>query len=96
MYTLRFSTGYTRGSGLEEPLAGVQVCMVGEDGSALLHRVAPFFDPEALQRELDAISQVQLIPCSQSSHNKQHRTGASYCLGEWSRYRCLVLSIYPP
>lgn len=58
MYTVRISTGSSRGSGLDEPMAGVQLCLVGANGSAVLHRVSPVFDPAALQEELDAIHEV--------------------------------------
>ncbi|KAK9844120.1 hypothetical protein WJX81_005003 [Elliptochloris bilobata] len=55
VYTLRFSTGFARGSGLAQPHSGVQVCLVGEDGSAVLRRLEPVFDPVAMEREVAAI-----------------------------------------
>lgn len=58
VYTVRLSTGFSRGSGLEEPDAGVQLCLVGEDGHALLHTISPIFDPQKLQLELEAINKV--------------------------------------
>lgn len=58
VYTVRLTTGFTRGSGLNEPLAGVHLCLVGETGQAVLHWVSPIFDPAKLQDELDAINKV--------------------------------------
>lgn len=58
VYTVRLSTGSTRGSGLSEPNAGVQLCLVGASGVALLHHISPVLDPQKLQEELDAINQV--------------------------------------
>lgn len=58
VYTVRLTTGFTRGSGLNEPLAGVHLCLVGATGQAVLHWVSPIFDPAKLQDELDAIGKV--------------------------------------
>ena len=55
---MRLSTGFSRGSGLEEPDAGVQLCLVGENGDAVLHTISPLFDPQKLQLELEAINKV--------------------------------------
>lgn len=60
VYTVRLSTGFSRGSGLDERDAGVQLCLIGEHGAALLHYVSPVFDPQKLQQELEAISEVTL------------------------------------
>ena len=62
MYTVRFSTAFARGSGLDEPYAGVQLCLIGADGSSVLHRVSPLFDPAALQAELASIGAVRPRP----------------------------------
>jgi hypothetical protein len=55
VYTVRLATGFTRGSGLNEPLAGVHLCLVGATGQAVLHWISPIFDPAKLQDELEAI-----------------------------------------
>lgn len=46
VYTLRLSTSWDRGSAMTEPMAGVQVCLVGKQGTAVLHRIAPVNDPK--------------------------------------------------
>ncbi|EIE22579.1 hypothetical protein COCSUDRAFT_66290 [Coccomyxa subellipsoidea C-169] len=58
VYTLRFSTGFGRGCGLDVPGAGVQVCLIGEDGQALLHRISPLNDPLAAEQDALAICKV--------------------------------------
>ena len=62
VYTVRFTTAFARGSGLDEPYAGVQLCLIGADGSSVLHRVSPLFDPAALQAELASINAVRPHP----------------------------------
>jgi hypothetical protein len=44
-----------RGSALDEPSAGVLVTLVGADGSALLHRVAPLTDAATAQADVRRI-----------------------------------------
>lgn len=68
VYTVRLSTGFSRGSGLEEPSAGVQLCLIGESGEALLHYVPPIFDPQKLQSELEAINKVRIPLQSKALH----------------------------
>ena len=41
------STAVRRGSALTDLNAGILVCLVGEDGSSVLRRVAPLVDPQA-------------------------------------------------
>ncbi|PRW45591.1 lipase PLAT LH2 family [Chlorella sorokiniana] len=52
VYTLRLSTGLQRGSALTDPTGGVLVCLVGADGSALLHRVSRLNDPDITEQEV--------------------------------------------
>ncbi|KAL4855806.1 hypothetical protein ACK3TF_003579 [Chlorella vulgaris] len=52
VYTLRLSTSLTRGATLTDPTAAVLVCLVGGDGSALLHRVPRITDPELAEQEV--------------------------------------------
>ncbi|KAF5842929.1 hypothetical protein DUNSADRAFT_3956 [Dunaliella salina] len=44
VYSVRFSTGNSRGAALSE-LACVNVCLVARNGRAAMHRVSPVFDP---------------------------------------------------
>lgn len=60
VYTLRFTTAVQRGSSLDEPNAAVHVCLVSEDGSAILQRIPPVSDAQAMQAELSEIQQVIL------------------------------------
>lgn len=62
VYTVRLTTGFTRGSGLNEPLAGVHLCLVSATGEAVLHWISPIFDPAKLQDELEAIGKVCYPP----------------------------------
>lgn len=55
VYTVRLSTGQRRGSALSDPTAGILVCLLSEDGSALLHRVPRLNDPETTEQEVQAI-----------------------------------------
>lgn len=50
VYTLRVATGPARGAALNDPTAGVLVCLVGKDGAALLHRVPRLNDPETTEQ----------------------------------------------
>ncbi|KAG7672730.1 hypothetical protein Ndes2526B_g08207 [Nannochloris sp. 'desiccata'] len=47
VYTVRLSTAVRRGSALTDLNAGILVCLIGEDGSSVLRRVAPLVDPQA-------------------------------------------------
>ena len=44
-----------RGAALNDPTAGVLVCLIGADGSALLHRVPRLNDPEITEQEVRSI-----------------------------------------
>ena len=61
MWTLRFVTAQSRGSQLSEPTAGVQVCLVGQSGDAVLHRVSAYHDAASEKQELLRISQVTAL-----------------------------------
>ena len=61
VYSLRLATGVSRGSALSDPTAGVLVCLVGQDGSAVLHRVTPLSDPEAQAAEVAEICEVRAV-----------------------------------
>lgn len=52
VYTLRVSTALSRGASLTDPAAGVLVCLVAGDGSALLRRVPRINDPELTEQEV--------------------------------------------
>lgn len=45
VYTIRFTTGISRGSALSEPYSAVNICLIGQNGTAALHRVNPINDP---------------------------------------------------
>jgi hypothetical protein len=55
VYTVRLSTGLMRGAAHNDPTAGVLVCLIGADGSALLHRVPRLNDPEITEQEVRSI-----------------------------------------
>ena len=59
VYTVRFTTGRGRGAGMEEPDAGVFMCLIGADGASFLHRVGPLYDAEAAEADLHAICEVR-------------------------------------
>ena len=59
VYTARFTTGRGRGAGIEEPAAGVFVCLIGRDGASFLHRVGPLYDAEDAEANLRAICEVR-------------------------------------
>ena len=65
VYTARFTTGRGRGAGIEEPAAGVFVCLIGRDGASFLHRVGPLYDAEDAEANLRAICEVNEL-CSGS------------------------------
>lgn len=52
VYTVRLSTGMQRGAALSDPTAGVMLCLVAGDGTALLHRVPRMNDPEITEQEV--------------------------------------------
>ncbi|GAB4821531.1 hypothetical protein N2152v2_008577 [Parachlorella kessleri] len=58
VYTVRLSTGRRRGAALSDFNAGVQLCLIGKDGSGYLHKVPALHDPEEVERELHRICQV--------------------------------------
>lgn len=72
MYTARFTTGRGRGAGIEEPAAGVFVCLIGRDGASFLHRVGPLYDAEDAEANLRAI-------CEVSEHCWQLQVWKSCC-----------------
>lgn len=45
VYTIRLTTGFSRGGALSDPHSAVNVCLVGKDGRAALHRISPVNDP---------------------------------------------------
>ncbi|KAG2429658.1 hypothetical protein HYH02_013996 [Chlamydomonas schloesseri] len=45
VYTVRFTTGTSRGAALSDPYSAVNVCLIGANGRAALHRVSPVNDP---------------------------------------------------
>jgi len=44
VYTVRLNTSHSRGSALDDAMAGVAICLVGRRGAALLHRLSPCED----------------------------------------------------
>lgn len=61
---MRLTTGFTRGAAMTEPYAGVNVCLLGQDGKAILHRISPVNDPTVSKGELEEICQVRV--CARS------------------------------
>ncbi|KAL6746417.1 hypothetical protein V8C86DRAFT_1524294 [Haematococcus lacustris] len=47
LYCCRFTTGQGRGSGLSDPCSAVNLCLIGADGRAVLHRLQPYSQQEA-------------------------------------------------
>eukprot|EP00197_Chlamydomonas_leiostraca_P012179 CAMPEP_0202865592 /NCGR_PEP_ID=MMETSP1391-20130828/6246_1 /ASSEMBLY_ACC=CAM_ASM_000867 /TAXON_ID=1034604 /ORGANISM="Chlamydomonas leiostraca, Strain SAG 11-49" /LENGTH=472 /DNA_ID=CAMNT_0049545451 /DNA_START=150 /DNA_END=1569 /DNA_ORIENTATION=+ len=45
VYSVRFTTSNGRGSSISDPNSGVNVCLIGQDGQAVMHRVSPVHDP---------------------------------------------------
>lgn len=58
VYTVRLTTSFDRGSALSEPLAGVNVCLIGKDGTGVLHRITPINDPSENQRVMEEVCSV--------------------------------------
>jgi len=57
-YSVRLHTGHGRGAALSEPLSGVNICLIGHDGRAVLHQISPVNDPEAALACFDRVCQV--------------------------------------
>lgn len=45
VYTIRLTTGLSRGAALSDPYAAVNVCLVGAGGTSALYRISPVNDP---------------------------------------------------
>lgn len=45
VYTVRFTTGTSRGAALSDPYSAVNVCLIGVNGRAAIQRVSPVNDP---------------------------------------------------
>ncbi|KAG2429619.1 hypothetical protein HXX76_010851 [Chlamydomonas incerta] len=45
VYTVRFTTGTSRGAALSDPYSAVNVCLIGVNGHAAIQRVSPVNDP---------------------------------------------------
>jgi len=58
VYTLRFTTSFDRGSALDEPLCGINVCLISKDGRGILHRVSPINDPYENAAKMEAICKI--------------------------------------
>ncbi|EFJ44280.1 hypothetical protein VOLCADRAFT_106495 [Volvox carteri f. nagariensis] len=59
VYTIRFTTGVSRGSALSEPYSAVNVCLISQNGRAALHRISPVNDP--LESRAHTLEMCQLI-----------------------------------
>ncbi|KXZ42823.1 hypothetical protein GPECTOR_116g355 [Gonium pectorale] len=59
VYTIRFTTGTSRGAAMSDPNAAVNVCLIGHNGTAALHRVSPVNDP--LESRAHTIEMCQMI-----------------------------------
>jgi hypothetical protein len=70
VYTVRFTTGRGRDAGIEEPTAGVFLCLIGRDGASFLHRVGPLYDAEDAEANLRTICEVHSPVCH--SHHLHH------------------------
>lgn len=58
VYSVRVQTSYERGSALSEPNSYVNLCLVGQDGNGLLHRISPVNDPAETEQHLSDICKV--------------------------------------
>jgi hypothetical protein len=65
VYTIRFTTGVARGAAMSEPYAAVNVCLIGQDGRAALHRVSPVNDPME--------SRAHTVEMCQVGRSRRHR-----------------------
>lgn len=55
-------TSFDRGSALSEPLAAVNVCLIGKSGSAVLHRIPPVNDPSDNRKLMEQVCSVSAPP----------------------------------
>ena len=62
VYTVRVQTGRERASALDDGAAGVQLCMVGENKEALLHRIGQIEPEVSAQDTMDDICEVRPAP----------------------------------
>lgn len=53
-------TGKARGSALSEDAAGVQLCLIGQSGNAVLHRMSAHTDSASAMQDMLAILEVWL------------------------------------
>uniref|UniRef100_A0A383VRU7 DUF7755 domain-containing protein n=1 Tax=Tetradesmus obliquus TaxID=3088 RepID=A0A383VRU7_TETOB len=71
VYTVRLTTSWDRGAALSEPMAGVNVCLISKDGSAVLHRIAPVNDPrdnlQVMQQICSLVGEESGADCSSVS-----------------------------
>ncbi len=58
-----------RGAALSDPSAGILLCLVSGDGTALLHRVSRINDPEITEQEVSP----HLLPCASALHRAVYR-----------------------
>ena len=63
MYTVRIATGDKRGSALSDYNAGVLLCLVGQNGDAVLETISPLVDLEDASRNLAHICSVRMSSC---------------------------------
>lgn len=63
VYTIRMTTSLQRGAALSDSMVGVNICLIGKDRRAVLHRVAPVNDPEEQQACMHALCAVRHAPC---------------------------------
>ena len=91
VYTVRMSTGGSRGAGLSELCAGVWLGLVGQNGETFLHRAVPLCDSEVIEQELYQICQVQ--------PGRQRQFGRCFCVHHPSKFaftwQSLVCSFSP-
>jgi hypothetical protein len=69
VYTIRLTTGFARGAALSDPCSGVNVCLVGRDGRAVLHRISPVNDPIESRAHTEEICEVHVPLCHASVRN---------------------------
>lgn len=49
-----------RASALSDPMAAVNICLVGKDGRGLLHRISPVNDPQETFHRMEEICKVTI------------------------------------
>lgn len=59
VYTIRLSTGSSRGASLDDLSSGVQVCLMGCNNHAMMHRIAQVEDDSNSYETMEAICQVR-------------------------------------